>query len=680
MRRRTELPELLAPAGDMRALVAAVCAGADAVYIGGKAFGARAYARNFDIEEIKAAVEYCHLFGVRLYVAVNTLVYDKEMSALSDYALELWRVGVDAVICADLGAISEMRRRVPGLELHASTQMSVHSTEGALAAASLGCKRVVPARELSLENIRSIVDNSPTEVEIFLHGALCVCHSGQCLMSSMVGGRSGNRGECAQPCRLPYNGGKYALSLKDLSLAEHITELIDSGVASLKIEGRMKSAEYVYSVVRVYRELLDSRKNANKEQMETLRRAFSRGGFTDGYFTERLGDMCGVRSEADKEQTRELEVEIKPLKARATATVSIKRGEPARMTITVGKRQATVTGEIPDEAISSPLRAEDVRERLSKTGATPIELPTESIELELDDGLNLAPSKINALRRAAIAAALSCERSLDGCGTPCNEKFAKHPAKRLVSAQIYSPAAYDELLDRWGSEAKIADVYFLPLHRIKECKNIPSGVFLPPVVTDSESSEICELLTYAAEIGVRYALVGNVGHIAMVKRAGLSAVGDLRLNITNSLAREEYIRLGVSEVVLSAELTLPMARDVGGGIVGFGRLPLMITERCFMKNNGGCDRCAAGKNSLTDRTGKRFPMLREYKHRNLIFNSTVTYMGDARDKLLAAGLQHFHFIFSIESASDIALALRSYKAARPLPFEVRRMGKRDSGK
>ena len=306
MRRKSELPELLAPAGDFECLLAAVSGGADAVYVGGKAFGARAYAKNFELDELRRAVIYCHLHSVKLYVTVNTLVFDREMRELSDYAAALWEIGVDALIVSDLGAIREIRRRLPDLELHASTQMSVHSSDGAKIAAELGCSRVVLARELSYENIVAATEASPIETEVFLHGALCVCHSGQCLFSSLVGGRSGNRGECAQPCRLPYGEG-YPLSLSDLSLAEHIEKLIDAGVASLKIEGRMKSPEYVYTVTSIYRRLLDERRSATAKEMDRLKAAFSRGGFTDGYFTSHtFSKMTGVRSEEDKNDTKEL--------------------------------------------------------------------------------------------------------------------------------------------------------------------------------------------------------------------------------------------------------------------------------------------------------------------------------------------------------------------------------------
>ena len=385
MKRKSKLPELLAPAGDFEALLAAVSAGADAVYLGGRAFGARAYAKNFEIDEIERAVEYCHLYGVKLYVTVNTLVFDKEMRELSDYAAKLWEVGVDALIITDLGAIREIKRRVPKMELHASTQMSVHSADGAKMAAALGCSRVVLARELSYENIRAATEGSPIETEVFLHGALCVCHSGQCLFSSLVGGRSGNRGECAQPCRLPFGDG-YPLSLSDLSLASHIEELIATGTASLKIEGRMKSPEYVYTVTSIYRRLLDEGRSANSEELATLKAAFSRGGFTDGYFTGRtFSKMTGIRSEADKSDTKSLgEMSFAPKAVAITASAKIKRGERTELTFTLGDKSVTVRGDIPSDAISSPLTEESVKERLAKLGGTPLSLSVDKIKLELD--------------------------------------------------------------------------------------------------------------------------------------------------------------------------------------------------------------------------------------------------------------------------------------------------------
>ena len=673
MRRKAELPELLAPAGDFECLLAAVEGGADAVYIGGRAFGARAYAKNFDLGEIRRAVEYCHLFGVRLYVTVNTLSLDREMEELSDYAADLYEAGVDALIITDLGAISEIRRRLPDMELHASTQMSVHSADGAKMAAELGCSRVVLARELSYENIKTATENSPIETEVFLHGALCVCHSGQCLFSSLVGGRSGNRGECAQPCRLPFGDG-YPLSLSDLSLASHIERLIDSGTASLKIEGRMKSPEYVYTVTSIYRRLLDERRSAEPTELARLRAAFSRGGFTDGYFTARtFSKMTGIRSDADKSDTKSLgEMSFLPRTARITAVARIKRGEETELTFRIGERAVTVRGATPSDAISAPLTAESVKERLAKLGGTPLSLSAEDIELELDDGLNLPPSAINSLRREATERLLSQKREPTGRAyAPCS--YRAKP-RRLNTALFLQGKMLTKVYNRATS---CFDVIFAPLAEYPSLAEWANGVYLPPVITDCERERVRAALDAAIKHGASYALVGNLGHIPLIEGTGLTPIGDFRLNITNRGAREAYAKLGIEDTLLSAELTLPMARDVGGGAIVYGRIPLMLTERCFMKENFGCESCS--DSALTDRRGARFPIIREFEHRNLILNSAVTYMGDRRGELEGAGILHRHAIFSVESEGEADAAIDSLIRGTPLAgsLQIRRMGRRE---
>lgn len=303
-------PEILSPAGNFEVLKAAVYAGADAVYIGGTQFNARMNAKNFDRQTIKEAVEFCHQRGVKLYVTLNTLIYDRQMKDALEFAGFLYKTGVDALIVADLGLASLIRESYPDVRLHASTQCSGHNSDAAKFLANLGFSRMVCARELSEENIRLLTKNSPIEIEAFVHGALCVSQSGQCLMSSLIGGRSGNRGECAQPCRLPYNG-RYPLSLKDNCLAAHVTKLIEMGVSALKIEGRMKSADYVYSVVSLYRRLVDDSRNATAGEINDLMAVFSRQGFTDGYFTGRIDEkMLGIRSESDKQATKSASVNI----------------------------------------------------------------------------------------------------------------------------------------------------------------------------------------------------------------------------------------------------------------------------------------------------------------------------------------------------------------------------------
>ena len=673
MKRKQSLPELLSPAGSFDALIAAVSAGADAVYIGGKSFGARAYAKNFDIEEIRKAAELCHVHGVKLYVTVNTLIFDREMEALSDYARELYLAGVDAIISADLGAIAEIRRRVPEMPIHASTQMSVHNTDGADAAASLGCERVVLARELSEKDIFSVTEKCIPETEVFLHGALCVCHSGQCLMSSLVGGRSGNRGECAQPCRLPYGKG-YPLSLKDLSLARHINSLIESGVASLKIEGRMKSPEYVYRVTKIYRDLLDAHRNATDREEAELKRVFSRGGFTDGYYKGKLSSMLGVRSEEDKKDSREIKSEIpEPKKIKLSAKCKITLGTPSELTLEANGRSVTVTGAVPRVAENAPLNAEAVKARLSKLGGTEFTLSEYDVTLTLDDNVNLSPGEINALRRDAIDSLIRTARS-DTSIVKYEKMSANLQTKVVKTACFYDPKTLSLIKKTSPESLSLFDKIYVPLFRFEEYGCGDVGVMLPPVILDSEMERVGDMLEKAKAAGVRDALLSNLSHIKLAEKYGLSVMGDFRLNVTNSLTRVEYFGMGIENTVLSPELTVPMARDIGGSVIVYGRIPLMLTERCFMKENFGCDKC--GKCSFTDRTGAKFPILREFDHRNIILNSTPTYMGDKDSELKSARLYSHHFIFTVESAKEISEILTAYKNKKPLPFPVRRMGKR----
>ena len=675
MYRKSKLPELLAPAGDMSCLYAAVAGGADAIYVGGKRFGARAFAKNFEINELSSAVRYCHLHGVKLYVTLNTLIEDKEMADAVEYAAELYRIGIDALIVCDLGVMAAIRRYVPDLELHASTQMSVHNTLGAAEAYGLGASRVVLARELSLSEICSVVDSSPCEIEVFLHGALCVCYSGQCLFSSMVGGRSGNRGECAQPCRLPYNNGKYPLSLKDLSLADHIPELIKSGVASLKIEGRMKSPDYVYTVTSVYRRLLDEGRAATPAENQLLRRAFSRGGFTDGYFVGKTEKgMTGIRSDADKQDTLALGTGVfSPQKAKVSATAEFKLGIPSKMTITDGIRSVTATGDIPVKAENAPLTDEGVKARLCKMGNTNLTLSPDGLSLDLEEGINLSPSAINAIRRSAAEMFESCERELP----QFEYKFVnynKDEKSPITTAQFLSEENYLSALSKSENAISSIDISFLPSSASVESLVLAGGVYLPAVVFDSEINLLTEKLKNARKKGVMYALVSNIGQISLVKELGFIPFGDFRLNVTNGESREVYRKMGIEHLVLSPELTLPKARDIGGGLITYGRIPLMITERCFIKENFGCEKCNSC--SLVDRKGEKFPLMRERDHRNLILNSVPTYMGDRGEELSSHRLYSHHLIFTVEGGEEITNILRCHKDGVALPKRVRRVGRR----
>lgn len=681
MRRKERLPELLAPAGDMECLIAAVRAGADAVYVGGKLYSARAYAKNFDIDELTRAVAYCHLHGVKLYVTMNTLLYDNEIEEAVAFARELYRIGVDALIVADLGLIRTLRAVIPELELHGSTQMSVHNSLGAEMAHSLGVSRIVLARELSGENIRQVTERSPIECEVFLHGALCVCHSGQCLFSSMVGGRSGNRGECAQPCRLPYSGDRYPLSLKDMSLARHIKSLIESGVSSLKIEGRMKSPDYVYIVTSIYRRLLDEGRASNAREDEMLERIFSRGGFTDKYFRGKdLEGMTGVRTPADKEASRADEGGVYlPDRIPVTARVKIKLGEAAEMSLMpkdgckkTPQAPVTVYGDVPSAAINAPLTAEALRARLSKMGNTFLSLAPEDIELELDEGVNLSPGSVNALRRAAALAFEVREQAAPHREMPPVSSF-EGKSRYGSTAMVYNT----EVIFSSRRMLSYFDKVFVPLWRLDALAG-EVGIALPPVIMEDEISEVEHMLEEAKERGVTVALVSNIGHIPLLRRYGFYLVPDFRLNVCNS-----YTLMAISELcddvpMLSPELTARDAAGVGGRAIVYGRIPLMLTERCFTKENFGCARC--DKAELVDRRGASFPLMREWRHRNVIFNSAITYVADKPSFL--SGIAYRHYIFSTESGREVDMVISAEQNQAPLPLSapMRRMGKREAKK
>lgn len=665
---RGDLPELLAPAGCEAAFLAAVAAGADAVYLGGKQFSARAFADNFDDEMLARCIALAHAHGVRVYVTVNTLLYDPELPHAVAYAARLYEMGVDALICADVGLAAHLRAHLPALPLHASTQFSLHSTTGAREVADLGFTQVVVARELPREEIERIVEGAPETIEVFVHGALCVSHSGQCLFSSLVGGRSGNRGVCAQPCRLPYNEGRYLLSLKDLSLAAHITSLIDAGVASLKIEGRMKSPDYVGRVTAIYRRLLDERRNASHAEMAELERIFSRSGTTDGYYVGAPnGDMMGVRRDADKAESRAVAAAplpaLPPIPLRAE--VCLRAGEPARLTMrSPSGREATVRGETPASARSAPLTADAVYTRLAKLGQTPFSLSREALSLTLDEGLNLSPAALNALRRDAVACLLDTTRT--AVPLPSPTRGGEPPFASLGRTALVMTAAQYEVLRL--EEPSSFDLVFLPLWLRDDVGSPPCGVYLPPVIFDGEEPEIRQRLDDARRRGATHALVGNPAGIALAREAGLTPVGDHRLNITNCEAALYYRRHGVIGAVLTPELTPAGMRALGGQAIVYGHIPLMLTERCMMRPLGGCRVC--GEKPLVDRRGVAFPILRLPPHRNLILNSVPTYLGDRRD-LLPAGLGT-HFLFTCETPRRVREVLAAYRQAAPLPFAVRR--------
>lgn len=746
------LPELLAPAGSPEALEAAFAAGADAVYLGGTDFNARMNAHNFAPNELLAAVAYAHERGGRVYLTLNTLVYDRELLDAVRAAYTAAEVGVDGLIIADMGAATCIRRALPALPLHASTQLSGHNAAMGRALAPHGFSRFVIARETRLCDLRRAVSDSPLEVEVFVHGALCVCHSGQCLFSSLVGGRSGNRGECAQPCRLPYRGecgrdagrdagrNAYPLSLKDLSLAAHIPELMEAGVASLKIEGRMKSPAYVGGVVRVFRRLLDEGRAVTAEEQEQLAALFSRGGFTDGYFTGRIDHrMSGVRSEADKARTvtaeKQVAAELNPARAAGrlplVAELTLRDGEPPALSLSAplwrqgaeAARMLTVmvTQEEPPTRTEDAVRgmtAEQAERQLSRTGGTPYNLPAGGCTVSVEDGLTLPPSRLNALRRAGLEALTASRLSAMPDRTQDAVPHADLPTLTAETATDgYAPsrptntALFHRAAQITPMAADFFDVCFLPLEEYAAAvERIPQGrlgVALPPVLFDREIDGVRKALAAALRAGARALFVGNPGHWEPVREVldevGLASdvrlYGDLRLNITNrpalltqiALCRETTGR-EPETLLLSPELTLPRLRDLcrdgRAAVVVYGRLPLMLLEKCVIrelypgsadprKTDGAsgeaCAACRRDSARLYDRTGAAFPVLRVAGHRNLVCNSLPLSMTDRADLLDRNGILHRHFLFTAETADEVDAVLRATRARTPLQGEVRRI-------
>ena len=677
--KKFKLPELLSPAGSMEAFEAAIDGGADAIYVGGASFNARANAKNFSEDDMAAAVRLAHLYGVKVYQTINIMIHGRELSEMLRAAERSAEIGVDAFIVSDIGAARLIHSRLPEMPLHGSTQMSVHNAEGARLLSDLGFTRVVPARELSKRNIKTLVDENPLEVEIFIHGAMCVSHSGQCLFSSLVGGRSGNRGLCAQPCRLPYAcaegrvGDKYPLSLKDMSLANHVREIIESGVASLKIEGRMKSPEYVRGVTRIWRRLLDEGRDATAEDIRELAELFSRGGFSDGYYAETVGrKMLGVRSEEDKQASRELERFNKiTRKIPVDMNVTLEADMPSRLLIACGDKSVAVEGDIPQRAINAPISEETVKKCMAKLGDSCFAL--DSIEIALADGLMMPISQLNALRRTAVAALE--EKMVESSPVKVGSVDAKMPVgkpKNRNVGRFYSPEQITE------SAREFFDILLLPLDSFEP---VADGFVMPPVIFDSEKERAADLIKRAAENGAKYAVITNLGQIEMLRAYApeVQLIADFRFNVGNSYSVGFFEDRGFESVVLSAELTLPQIRDIKGAkaVVVYGRIPLMTLEKCVIKelygDKRGCEVCSRGEAEMKDRRGFVFPVVREFPHRNIVLNSLPTQMSDREQELMAAGAVDRHFLFTVESDFDVDRVIDEHKSHLAPSGKVRRI-------
>ena len=671
--------ELLSPAGSPEAVIAAVQNGADAVYLGMGDFNARRSAHNFTPEEFEKAVRYCHLRNCRVYVTLNTLVNDREMASALAAARLASNNGADAILVQDLGLARTIRESLPDIPLHASTQMSIHNLAGAEAAAQMGITRVVLARELNLEEIRFISRHAKVETEVFVHGALCFCHSGQCYFSAMVGRRSGNRGMCAQPCRMQYSlGGRmddYPLSLKDNCLADRLQALEEAGVACVKIEGRMKRPEYTGIVTGIYSKLLKEKRSPTPDEMQLLERTFSRQGFTQGYLDGDKSDMHGIRAEQDEEADRLYaearkaygEGELRRVPIHFYTLVETGQREKAIAFDEDGNR-AVAYGPVPERAKRQGVTANYITEQMYKTGGTPFTVVDN--QAKADDGLFLPAAEINELRRKLISE-LSEQRM-----TPPERRSLpmgaepKNLTQRAEAVPIFQVSNEEQLASELA-ELKphylYAPAILMAEHYEKVLPFLTNGVtpvaVLPRVITDDETEEIYRALEKLQHYGVKETLVGNMGHVALAKQAGLEVRGDFGLNAFNSRTLDVLRSAGFLSATASFELRLSQIRDMRKPLdtemIIYGRLPVMVSDQCVIRQSAGRCNCQT-PGQLSDRTGSVFPVVKEYGCRNVIYNAHKLFLADKRDELLTAGLWGMRLMFTTESARECVEVAKSY--------------------
>ena len=676
--------ELLSPAGSMEALKAAVQNGANAVYLGCGTFNARQSAKNFTLQTLPEAVKYCHIRGVAVHLTLNTLVSDRETADLEELIRQAAGCGVDAFIVQDLNVLRMCRHIAPTVAVHGSTQMTVHSLPGVLLCAAWGMSRVVLSRELTREEIRYICANSPIEIEVFGHGALCMCYSGQCYLSAAIGGRSGNRGRCAQPCRQSYGNSRwenrYPLSLKDNCLVEYLQELQDMGVASLKLEGRMKRPEYVAAVTKIYRKALDEG-IVTREMRNTLLAAFNRQGFTDGYYTGKTGrSMFGIRDEKAEDTAFFKEMRhtydgvengLVPVRFRAEIY-----SDTCNLTVIDPEgRSCTVHGPTPEPARRLPLTEDVFASRIGKTGGTPYRCV--EVTARIGPGLTLSAAAINALRRDALDQLTAMRARRD---PPILRKMRKQPHYTGFRG---APSFTVQVTNADQITAKLLKMkpamLYVPLHILASdtrlCRELTRraevAAVLPRICHDGELDKLRAQLRTVRDQGVKGVLVGNLGLLLPAREAGMRIHGDFGLNIYNSGAVDVARELELASVTLSFEMTLPQIRDASKSvpceIFAYGRLPLMVTENCMIKGLSGDCTCHLGTSRLMDKTGADFPVIKDGNTcRSVLLNGKKLYWLDRQEDLAKLGLWATRLYFTTENAGEVDHVLNS--CINPAPF------------
>ena len=656
--------EILAPAGSQESLIAGVRCGANAVYLGGKALNARRNAGNFDDEELFEAVKYCHSHGVLVYQTLNTLCSDDELDLVYNAVKYSLEIGVDGFIVQDIGVAKMIKESFSTAKLHASTQMSVMTPEGVSALKEMGFSRAVLPREMTADEILEIRKSTDLELEIFVHGALCMSVSGQCLLSAMIGGRSGNRGLCAQPCRLPFSAkgsGSCDLSLKDLSLIKNLDEIGNLGVISLKIEGRMKRPEYVAAAVTAIKKAIEG--NYDYKDEIDLKSVFSRSGFTNGYFANNRGrDMFGTRQKEDVISAKDVLKGFSHLYDNENPLLPIdmdfvcRSGEKISLTASALGKTVTVFGDEPEKAINKPTSRDAVTEKLLKLGGT--QFYAGKINAVVDDGLAVPVSKINALRRTAV-------ELLSEYGKKEVEAYPfEKPSKIYCAGAPYYTA-------RFSSAEQVPDKHpfkyiFIPIwSSADDFADNRAGVEIPRGMFGREK-EIEQKLIKLKKAGVSYALCGNLGSYTLAKRIGYTVFGDFGLNVFNSVSADM-----IENPILSPELTASQINSInakGKGFIAYGNIPLMLTRNCPVKNSIGCEKCRKN-GGLTDRKGVIFPVVCSPYPCVEVLNSVPIYLAERMAEFHA---DFAHFYFSKESREQVEKIISLYENGAKAPFDYTR--------
>lgn len=680
--------EILAPAGTWEALTAAVRSGANAIYLGIGDFNARRNAANFQLSELKDIITYCHIRGVKVHLALNTLVSDTELPA----ALEIIECGcasgADAFIIQDLGLARLVHAIAPDMPLHASTQMAVMHAAGFRLLESLGFTRVVLPRELSLQEIRDIREQTSLELELFVHGALCMCVSGQCYLSAMLGGRSGNRGLCAQPCRLPFEapgGTGHDLSLKDLSIISQLPALAEAGITSFKIEGRMKRPEYVAAAVTACQKSLQG--ISDPQLQEQLRAVFSRSGFTDRYLSGHRGPaMFGTRQKEDVLAAAPILEQLSALyqedqqQAEVDLSFTAQVGQPmtlqADLFTEYGPLQATATGAVVAEAQNKSATPESVEKQLRKSGGTGYVI--QDLDISLGDNCFLPVSALNELRRAVLDNLTEqllekSKKNFDLSKGTLPEELPIHRPKKDVKLVRFT--GMHQLPKEWLKNPEIPRSFGIshvvlpvqtPDHILLQLQqsSLSFGVELPRALYGKQD-KLIEKIRECAAYGAAFLLVGNLDGVAFAQNAGLPIIANFSINAFNSLTINELGALGLKGIVVSAELEAEQINALKGntsiGLFAYGRLPLMLTRNCPIKNGTDCKHCQRSR-SLTDRKDVSFPVQCNNGASELL-NSKPIYLADKQQVFQNADFTLLYF--TTESADTVSRIVQAYSAGTP---------------